>query len=163
MEQYYECLVKRGRNIVASLLSLLLGILTMVMLLASFLYTPLAMLLAIVMAVLTWLVYGRSQVEYEYLILEGEIGIDVIYNRKKRKHLGEYDLKSVCLFAPEGAGQLYNYREHPLRNYSSGSPEDKHYVMVSRNGGDTVLVKLTPDERMLSLVRQLLPVGAFVR
>lgn len=163
MEQYYEQLVERKKGMGARILPVMLGMICLLLLIAVFFVTLLAILPAVIIGVLTWLVFRRSRVEYEYLVMGDSVGVDIIYNRSKRKHLGEYPIESVCLFVPEGAGQLYNYRENKLRDFSSSRSEDKHYVMVCRDGGNNILVKLTPNSRMLEFLEQVLPVGSFVK
>ena len=55
-----------------------------------------------------------------------------------------YDLRSRA---------LYNYKNSPLYDYSSGNENDENYIIVVRNENGTQRIKFTPDEKMLSNIK----------
>ena len=45
-------------------------------------------------------IFRNTDIEYEYQFFSGQLDIDVIYGKKKRKRARRFDLKKIEIFAP---------------------------------------------------------------
>lgn len=98
-----------------------------------------------------WVLAGRLNVEYEYVVVGGEISVDKIFNKKSRK--------SLCSFTLRGAEGFYK-GEKELQNASvidvCGEGERYTIEFGDPSGGRTLLI-FTPDERTLAAIKPYLP------
>ena len=61
----------------------------------------LSFVIAVILAMLAYyFVFPRLSVEYEYILLNHDLQIDVIYNRAKRKSLRTFDIQGAEIIAP---------------------------------------------------------------
>ena len=54
----------------------------------------------------------KLEVEYEYLYVNGELDIDAIYSKQKRKKMGSYDASELEILAPENSHELDSFIEY---------------------------------------------------
>lgn len=112
---------------------------------------------------------GASRnLEYEYSTTNGDFTVDQITNRRSRKRICNFDLKSV-----EEMGQ-YNAAAFQNKNFArqlmvgmDDEGTDAWYVIVHlKDTGNTLLV-FNPNEKMLAAIKPFLPrqvsVNAFRR
>src|SRR5699024_2666160 len=79
----------------------------------SFLIVPLMPFLLIVpvlLIVLDYFMFRRLDLEYEYLYVNGDLDIDKIMGKQKRKRIFSMNISELELLAPMGAGELNQYR-----------------------------------------------------
>ena len=137
----------------------LMGIIIMVL---SFFYIPALMLISLCLG--GGIVYGafwlsqKYDVEYEYIFTNGEIDIDKIEGRRNRKRLVTLDVKKATDFGV--ADDSYAVPdENTLVLATSGEDGTVEYYVEANHKslGKTTLI-FTPDEEMLQLVKDALPV-----
>jgi len=97
---------------------------------------------------------GFLRVEYEYVFTNGELDIDIIYNRSRRKRLFTASVKSFEIMAhvedAVHAGSFNSAVE--TRDYSSGEVgPDTYAFLVSVNGKQTKII-IEPNERMMQAI-----------
>ncbi len=97
-----------------------------------------------------WLA-GRLNVEYEYIIADGEMQIDKIYNKRSRKSLISFKLRSAEAFS-RGQRDERDASEIDVR----GEGECYSIVFSDAELGKAVLW-FTPDERTLEAITPYLP------
>lgn len=105
-----------------------------------------------------WLI-RRLNIEYEYVFTSGELDIDKILNRNKRKHFLTIDIKKVEIMAPidskEHERELSNYEK--IVDCSSGVKNKNTYAaMIVRNGKREKLI-IEPNEKMLNAFKKYIP------
>ena len=83
---YTEQLVKKQTDMKDILIKAILVSATIVSFLIILMY-PIGLILPILMIVLDVFMFRRLNVEYEYLFLNGEVDIDKIMNKAKRKKM----------------------------------------------------------------------------
>ena len=83
---YTEQLVKKQTDMKDILIKAILVSLTIVSFVVILMY-PIGLILPILMIVLDVFMFRRLNVEYEYLFLNGDLDIDKIMNKSKRKKL----------------------------------------------------------------------------
>ena len=105
-----------------------------------------------------WRILTNYYVEFEYAITNGDITVDKIIYRRKRKRVVSVDAKEV-----EAMGK-YNEAEHEHREYNKRlmaakdptDAENSWYITFhNQEFGNTLLV-FTPDERTLGAIKPFL-------
>ncbi|HJA81563.1 MAG TPA: hypothetical protein H9776_07435, partial [Candidatus Mediterraneibacter intestinipullorum] len=87
--------------------------------------------IALLVAVLAYyFIFPRLNVEYEYILLNHDIQIDVIYNRSKRKNLQNFDIQTAEIIAPKGSPRLNSFKPDKVFDFSSGNPSARVYVIM---------------------------------
>lgn len=157
MSDYYtEQLVKKktsGKDIMIK--SLLVAVTVM-----SFLIVPLIPFLLIVpvlLIVLDYFMFRRLDLEYEYLYVNGDLDIDKIMGKQKRKRIFSMNISELELLAPMGAGELNQYRNAKVLDFSSQMPNARCYVMVIAKNGQQTKVIFEPEQVILEGMRMLAP------
>lgn len=163
-ETYVECLVKgkapmlpRILKIVLILLSAFLG-LCVVLFGAGFG----SFLLAIAAGVAAYFVSWYCSVEYEYLYLDKEISVDVIWAQTRRKRVGTYSLDRMEILAPVKSYHLdgYKNRNVKVKDYSIGEERqpDLRYAMYYEGGAKIIL---SPSEEFVKVIKNVAPRKVF--
>lgn len=101
----------------------------------------------------------RLNVEYEYVFTSGELDIDKIFNRNKRKRFINIDIRKIEIMAPidskEHQRELSNYEK--ITDCSSGVKNNNTYAaMLVRNGKREKLI-IEPNEKMLKAFKKYIP------
>ena len=97
---YSELLVKRERTIKDSIIKYGLIVLTVIAVIASLISTPLIWIAAIALGIACYFVIPKTDVEYEYLFVNGEFDIDMVMAKSKRKRVKSFNLSEADLVAP---------------------------------------------------------------
>ncbi len=99
-----------------------------------------------------WWLTGEFSVEYEYCYSNGELTVDKIINRRRRKNMCSVELRRADTF-------YKNPSKLPDATVISAVGELEDVYAISYNDptyGAAVLV-FTPDERMLEAIKPYLP------
>lgn len=115
---------------------------------------PFLGLLSFVVAVLAailayYFIFPRLNVEYEYMLLNHDLQVDVIYNREKRKQLKSFDIQTAEIIAPKGSPRLNSFKPDKVYDYSSGNPSAKVYAIMISLDQNNACVYIEPDDKML--------------
>jgi len=121
MEQsFIEVLVARKRNMGAAVMKIVCGILAVF----SLIMVPSSLLFLLAVAVFAagaWYSYLQEWIEYEYSYVSGELTVDKIMARSRRKSVADYEVGKIEAAAPEGSYHLDGYqgRNYETKDYSS--------------------------------------------
>lgn len=101
----------------------------------------------------------RFNVEYEYVFTNGELDIDKIYNKSKRKsglsiNVRKFDVL-VNLNHPDAANELS--RTNQTIDYSSGKLHENSFAAVYEDGGKRIRLLFDPNEMMLDAIKMYIP------
>lgn len=101
----------------------------------------------------------RLNVEYEYVFTSGDLDIDKIFNKNKRKKFLSIDVRKIEIMAPvdskDHARELSNFQK--VVDCSSGVKKDNTYAaMLVRDGKKEKLI-LEPNEKMLKAIKKYIP------
>lgn len=106
------------------------------------------------------IIFRNTDIEYEYQFFSGNLDIDVIYGKKKRKRARRFDLKKIEILAPLKSDKLAYYAAKNIKtlDYSSGYPNDKKYAFVIP-GDEGVVYKVIfePSEEIVNAIRMYVP------
>ncbi len=164
MEQYCECLVKRrvpGRR---KLLHLVVGVFFCLALAGSFFVSVWILPAAVLLGAWEWILIRNAQVEFEYLLVNGEFSVDCIYHKARRKHKASFPVQQFMLVAPVDSAQLSSFRREAGRveDFSSGAGTEKQYAILVR-GQKMAEIRITPSATMLAMLEQMLSLGTVCR
>ena len=138
-----EVVVNRKTNTLVKMLRLGAIILTVCFCLLAYLVHFLMLVPAAACAVLYYLLWLESVVDYEYVYVDKELRIAKIQQKQRRKELSVYDLTKMEIFAPIGSSHLSDVNKKDLKvlDYSSGDDDNKQarYALVMEDGTELIL------------------------
>lgn len=158
-DMYREILVKRETPASKKALKGIMIGASALLIVAGFVLWPL-LIAGAVLAVVTALVTPKFNVEYEYLYVNGELDIDAIYSRQKRKRVASFDMAELEILAPENSHALDFYKNNKnmkLQDYSSGDPHAKAYILVINSDKERRCVKAELDDVIVNDIRRIAP------
>lgn len=117
-----------------------------------------AFLTAIVIAV-TFFVFRRYNYEYEYAYLDGEMDVDKIIAKSKRKRMASFDFRRAELVAPLGSQEDLRLANNRYRtyNFTSNMPEAKVYAAYTMKDNEMVRLLFEPNGRILKELQYIAP------
>lgn len=145
---YTEQLIKKQPNGKDTLKKAALISIAIVSVLVVFIF-PLGLLIPIVVIALVYYLLTRLDVEYEYLYVNGDLDIDKIMHKSRRKRVFSVNVKEMELLAPEGDARLNEYRNAKVIDLSSGPNTDGRYVLVSGKKGEMTKMIFEPNETII--------------
>lgn len=123
-------------------------------------FSPIApgmfLLPAVLVGFIFYLLHMEAQTEYEYTYIEGQLSFAKIKAKRKRKELGNIDMETVLMIAPENAPELrayHNDQQVKVRNYTSGNADAKIYEVAYKKGEGVVIIRFEPDQNMLEMIQ----------
>ena len=165
-ETVVECLVKRktplkayvGRSAIIFFDFLLLMVIYFLALAASAFMFAAVFIIALGI-ILTYVVFTRTDLEYEYSFYDGEMRVDKIMHKSSRKKLHTFNFGKMDFMAPEGShhlgGTVSNRKKY---DYSAGDEESVNYVAVLYDENNTAVELLfTPNEELLERLNKTYP------
>lgn len=161
---YREILVKRITPTADKIKSAALVALTVLCLAGSLVFWPL-LLGGIALGVASFLLIPRFNLEYEYLYVNGDIDVDKIMSRQKRKRCASYSLENLEVMAPTGSHALDSFRSGGntrTRDFTSLDPQASSYTLVFHSGESRELVRLELEEDVVRDMRRLAPRKVFL-
>lgn len=159
-DTYREILVKKETTSADVVMKYGLIFLTAASFLAFLFVHPLCIILTVGLGVACYFLLPRFDVEYEYLYVNGDIDVDRIFGKQKRKRAGSYNLEEMELIAPSGSHELDSYRNNKAAaqiDYTSGTQDAKSYTAVYMQDGNTKLVSYELDDDVIRDLRRLAP------
>lgn len=145
MNDYYtEQMVKKQTDMKDIVIKAVLVAATIVSFLIIMMY-PIGLILPIVMIALDVFMFGRLKVEYEYLFVNGDLDIDKIMNKSKRKKQFSMNVADMELLAPADAVELRQYQNARVLDYSSRSGQGKTYALIVSGQGELKKVLFEPN------------------
>lgn len=158
---YQEILIQRKTPVVNKLIKVVAIALTALFLAGGFLLLNLLVLiLGIALGVGCFFLLPRLEVEFEYLYVNGELDIDAIYSKQKRKRIGSYDMEELEILAPEKSHALDHYLSQSgvkIRDFTSGDPQTKSYIMIFSKEQKREILKVELNDVILNDVRRIAP------
>lgn len=157
---YQEILVQRKTPPVNRLIKGAMYAVAVIGLLIGFMgFWPL-FILAVVMIAAIWFWAPKLEVEYEYLYVNGELDIDAIYSKQKRKRIAGYDMQELEMLAPSNSHALDSYLNKngtKIRDFSSGEENVRTYTAVFNKEKGQEIVKVELNDVIINDIRRLAP------
>lgn len=148
---YSEWIVKRKSPSWAFAAKVALIIVTILLVLLAMMGFVIFLIPAIIIGYLTYRLSLNWDLEYEYTFVKGEMDVDKIMAKSRRKRCAAFNMEQTEIVAPEGAHQLDDYKNMPCKtmDFSSGIAENKKYIMYTSYNNEMVKVIFEPSDRML--------------
>ncbi len=157
-DAYAEWLVKRKDPIYAIPVKILMAVLCLISLLTA-MQTAFGVILLIVVGIAAYFVFINLSVEFEYLVVEGDISIDRILARSRRKKVLDCKKEEIQFVAPSDSYMLKDYEKTGMKvkDCSSGRSGARTYALIYQQGADCVKVVFEPNEKILRALRHSIP------
>ena len=125
--------------------------------------SPLFLLIGAVIGVLAYyFILPNFDLEYEYMYVNGDIDIDKIMSKRKRKKVGSYTKDNLEIMAPTGSSQLASYlKSGKVLDYTSGDPQKKTWTLVFGTERSSDIVKLELTDAIAQDMRRYAPRKVF--
>ncbi|MDP4177221.1 MAG: DUF6106 family protein [Bacillota bacterium] len=119
---------------------------------------PLSILL-IVIGVALFIYKRHLYVEYEYILIDGEMDIDKIFEMSKRKTVVSFNVKEIELLALEDSNYVKDFSGKPSKiiNAVPKDKEEKAYIAMVTGRKDRFQLRFLPDEKILDLLYKYCP------
>ncbi|MDO4519626.1 MAG: DUF6106 family protein [Eubacteriales bacterium] len=164
-DSYCEVLVKREHRSTDTLIKIGMCAVTVLMFLAGLIVNSLLWILAIAMVAACYFIFPRTDVEYEYLFVNGELDIDAIFSKAKRKKVISLSMNDVEIVALTTGHRLDYYHNNPkikVKDFSSGNNEHKRISLIVRSKEEINEVILEADEYLCELMKKNSPSKVFL-
>ena len=162
---YYEDLVKKEKTPKDTLIKGGLIFLTVLFGAAALLIHPLAFIGFVGMIIADYFIIPKTDQEFEYLFVGGDIDIDVIYSKQKRKRVMNVSLSEADLCAPLKSSRMDYYNGNQkikTLDFSSGNESHNRFAIITRKDGETVRILIEPDEKLQQYMRNAAPNKVFL-
>lgn len=113
---------------------------------------------------LIWLdivIFRNTDTEYEYQFISGDLDIDIIYGKLKRKRAKRFDMRKIEVMAPLNSDKLSSYNNNnniKAVDYSSGYVDRQKYAFVyPTEEGKILKVIIEPSEKMVEAIKYYAP------
>lgn len=109
----------------------------------------------ILLIVWWWRMCFHSDIEYEYSYFDGNIDMDKIIDKRKRKQVISLHMDDVLQIAPEGDPSLHRIHQDGKVRYvdvSSRKLNRKFYEIILQESGATTCIRFEPDEKFLDSI-----------
>lgn len=164
---YLEEMVKKkrtGKDV--ALRSLLMALTAVLVVLSLLTWNIVITVPAIAICIADIFLFPRFSVEWEYQYVNGELDIDRILNRAKRKRMASYDISNAEIIAPAASHRLdyhNNNTKMKVQDFSSCNPERSRmvYAMIVSQDGELTKVLFEPSEQMLKDMKTKAPRKVF--
>lgn len=102
--------------------------------------------------------------EYEYCFVDGELDIDVIYNKRRRRRVFSGESAEFEVMAHYTDSENLNfYRNFRLKDFSGGAVTGNTYVFVSAYKGKKYRIAIEPNDKLIEALRMYIPPQKFFR
>ena len=164
---YQEILISRETPFINKIAKVAAYVVTAFFIFTGFLFMNILFLIAgAAMAVCCYIFLPRLDVEYEYLYVNGELDIDAIYSKQKRKRIAGYDMAELEILAPSTSHALDSYVNQQgvkIRDFTSRDPKVQSYTLVFSKVGKRDIIKVELNDVIIGDIRRIAPrkVNAF--
>ncbi len=137
-DQYQEILIKKESKSTDVLIKAALVALTVLLVLGGLFISFFLIIPAIAAGFGTYWISGNLDLEYEYLYVNGDIDVDKIMRKEKRKRLGSFPLTELEIAAPTGSHELDSYlNKAKILDYTSGRKDVPSWSLVYHGENET--------------------------
>ncbi len=164
MDKFMEKIVAK-RKTIADYVIIALVIVVIMLALFIFLTTNIRigmgidLLLVVGLIYLGYIIITSRNVEYEYIVTNGDLDIDRIVAKRKRKRIFSASSKEFDVIAPVNSSsftQLDQTIKNRIDASSSINSPDAYYFTLNYNNNKTLVI-FEPDDRMLNNFKFYIP------
>ena len=126
---------------------------------------PLLLIVAVALAVACYFIIPKTDMEYEYLFVNGELDIDAVMAKSKRKKVKSLDIREADLIAPLNSHRMDYYNGNTklkTLDYSSGDPSHRRFAVIIKSENENCRIIIEPDEHMIQAIKNSAPGKVFL-
>jgi hypothetical protein len=122
-------------------------------------YSAWGVYIAVLAGLGAWFIMGRLNVEYEYVFTNGELDIDIIYNKASRKRIFNGRVADFEIMAHvDDVNHMGSFMgATATANYSSGETTESTYAFLTHYQGKRMKIIFEPNEMMFTAIATSLP------
>ena len=147
---FIEELIRRERPGGETMFKVGIVLLGIVLILAAFLflYVIFSFLFTIVV-ILEILAFHYTVLEYEYSFTNGDLDIDKIMGKRKRKRAASFTNRDIAVMAPCPKGYTPAGSYAKTLDASRSKRENRWYIVVRAEDGQETLIYFSPSDRLI--------------
>lgn len=138
------------------------GVILLIAFVATFIMVVLLPILSFMFLILfiflSYTILSTLRVEYEYILTNDNLDIDIIYNKNKRKNLFSNNIRDIEIMAninDTTNNEKFNNLT-TIKDFSSGNNNENTYIFITRYKGDIIKVIIEPNDVFLSAMSKRL-------
>lgn len=169
MDTFFELIVKRQKTpFDKALIALIVFAAIVVVFLLFLLPAVIPVISSLVLPLQALAVYlgyrfiCTRNIEFEYCVTGGDLDVDKIINKQKRRRIAAISSKNITIMAPEGDSRLPSIEGREIIKASSGTNENTVYVVVYEDNGSKALI-FEPTREMVEQMQKRNPRNIFVQ
>ncbi len=161
MDLFTECLLKRKKHFKEYAIIFPLITLGFAVTLFSLAFLAGTILSGVAMAlvIMTWwgiyIGITNQNLEFEYIVTNKDIDIDVIMSQRKRKRLASFSARDIELMAP--IEQLKEEQFEKVIDASAHNPKFDVYFIIATVKGVRTKILVNPSAKMLEIIKSFNP------
>lgn len=162
---YSELLVKKEQTAKDKLVKFGLYAVVAILAVGGILFNPLLFFMAIIAGIAAYFILPTTDVEFEYLLVGGEVDVDRVFAKTRRKKAGSFSIREAEIIAPLHSHRMDYYNSNTkmkVVDYSSGNDEHKRYAVITRMNNEACKIIIEPDETMIKTMQQSAPSKVFL-
>lgn len=121
------------------------------------LFIPFGIIFPVVLILADVFVFRSQNLEFEYLYVNGELDIDKIMGKAKRKRVFSASISDLEMLAPEESDEIKRIQVNKTLNFSSFVPGHKKYALIVLQNGQKTKVVFEPNDTILNGYKMLAP------
>lgn len=158
-DRYEEWLVARKQTFKDKFLRVFLTVLTVVLaFFALGLANTVLLIAAVAVAIVTYFAYAYTSVEFEYVFVAGELSIDRIMSKSRRKRILIVNPSEIEIVAPITSAKVDGYKHRQFKEFDFTSRTKNSttpILVIYCNNGNKVL--LEPNRALMEAMREYMP------
>ena len=157
MDHFTEYIVKQKTSKIKILVTMGMIIAVLAVWILSLAFASIPIISSLVILIDAGAVYN---IEYEYCVTNGDMDVDKIINRRKRKRITSLKFSDIEIMAPVGYEQFKNeengeFAEVIMAAISPDHP-DAYYIIYDNNGKRTKLI-FNPTQKIVEIAKVFAP------
>ena len=162
---YYELLVKKNQTAKDKLTKF--GLIGAIVILGvgGILLNPIFLIAAMILGIVAYFVLPSTDIEFEYLFVNGEMDVDRVMSKTKRKRAKSFSIKDAEIIASMKSHRLEYYKNNQKMktlDFSSGDPEHFRLAVITRDGTEPCMIIIEPDEKLTGQIKYCAPSKVFL-
>ncbi len=156
-DTYSEDLVKGKPGLVSNILFSLSILLILIGISMALFVSGFGVSVVIIAVVILVITMSKRNVEFEYIITNGDVDVAIIYNKATRKNKYSFKLEEINYIAkynsPRIDGELTQGKIKTTHNFTDGNIDDNTYGFVIEKSGVKELVVLRLSEKSTDIFK----------
>lgn len=161
-ELYVEQLVPKKAAGTAAIVKNISMIFTVLTFAATFAVAFIFIIPAIISVVVLMVSMRQCDLEFEYMYLSGELDIDKIIAKQKRKHKLTVNMGDVIVVAPTNSPEVRPFQNVKVTDYSTGIQSDSVYMMIYNKDAQNYAILIEPNQTLLNGMKMTAPRKVFI-